>query len=176
MSSSVPLSFDIPSHLKCQLTHVAMIMDGNRRWAKKASSSFKKGYEKGAERLKEAIAMCQHLGIPLLTAYVFSENQLATGRNLPFDKDDGRLPWTMCEGILLQRRIKLSTIGDLSLFSSHFQNVLSDLKEVTTGREELHLVLALNYGGRDEMVEAVRSVVTEVAKGCLKLMTSLRKS
>lgn len=137
-------------------THVAIVMDGNRRWAKKEKTSEKMGYWYGAEQLDLIVRAASELGIKTLTAYSFSTENWAR------PADEVEILMEVLETylinkreVLIKERTRLHTIGDISRFPEKVKKALNDTKQATKNCDQIDLVLALNYGGRDEIRRAI---------------------
>ncbi|WP_228568603.1 polyprenyl diphosphate synthase [Campylobacter sputorum] len=142
------------------LKHLAIIMDGNGRWAKQRSLMRINGHEKGVEVVDDIAMYCAKNGIQTLSLYAFStENWKRPKNEVDF------LMKLLKKFIIKQREklikndIKFDTIGDISVFDSDLLNEILNLKELTKKGTSLNLVLALNYGGRDEIVRACKKLV-----------------
>ncbi|ASM38363.1 MAG: polyprenyl diphosphate synthase [Campylobacter sputorum] len=142
------------------LKHLAIIMDGNGRWAKQRSLMRINGHEKGVEVVDDIAMYCAKNGIQTLSLYAFStENWKRPKNEVDF------LMKLLKKFIIKQREklikndIKFDTIGDISVFDSDLLNEILNLKELTKEGASLNLVLALNYGGRDEIVRACKKLV-----------------
>ncbi len=136
--------------------HIAIIMDGNGRWAKKRGMPRVKGHEKGAETVREITKYCaQNEEIRVLTLFAFSTE------NWKRPKSEVQFLMKLLERYLknelpiyLEEGVRFETIGDLSPFSDSLKNRIAFTKESTANQNRLIQVLALNYGGRDEIVRA----------------------
>ncbi len=135
--------------------HIAIIMDGNRRWAQKRNLSTLRGHYEGAEALTRIVRAASELGVKALTVYTFStENWLRT----PYEV---RALMSLLKVYLLTKRemmrkegVRLDMIGDLSKFPPALQEIFYHTKEATKGGNKIDLILALNYGGRAEIARA----------------------
>jgi undecaprenyl diphosphate synthase len=146
--------------------HVAIIMDGNGRWAKKRGMPRIKGHQVGAESVRAVVRACNKAGVKYLTLYAFSSENWVRPRaevsalmNLlkKFLKED--------EKELHENRIRLRAIGRLSDLPSPVRKELDRVMQATADYDDGHLILALSYGGRAELVDAVRSMADEVRRG-----------
>lgn len=142
-----------------QLRHLAIIMDGNGRWAKEKGLKRIKGHEKGAEVVREITTYCAQTGIDYLTLYAFSTE------NWKRPKEEVAFLMKLLEKYLKdelktyqKNSIRFETVGDLSKFSASLQKRIEKTKEATKGNTALTQVLALNYGSRDEIVRGVRQL------------------
>jgi undecaprenyl diphosphate synthase len=162
-------STDRPSaKIKGAPEHVAIIMDGNRRFARKECISTEEGHLRGAKNLFKITESAVTFGIKVLTVYAFStENWLRSDPELQslFHIFEHTLKEML--PILLENNIKLSTIGDLAPFPMSLKTLLYEVKEATKDNRGLELVLAINYGGRDDITSAVKSIVKAVVSGNL---------
>lgn len=166
MSLSAPL--DEKKYLNPVPHHVAIIMDGNRRWAKEKDMPSAFGHWKGAQALTEVVKGASALGIKVLTVYAFSTENWA--RN----PDEIDYLMQLFETYLLQQKqdmidqgVKLDAIGDLSRLPERLQKVFLDVKHATRLGKNIELVLALSYGGRDEILRGLKSAIVDIEKGIL---------
>jgi undecaprenyl diphosphate synthase len=148
--------------------HVAIIMDGNGRWARARGLPRLKGHREGVHRLKEVVRACPDLGVQYLTVYAFStENwrrsrREVTGLMAMFARSIRR------EALELQRQgVRMRFIGDRSGLSPVLQQLFSWIEGLTEDNTRLHMTVAINYGGRDEIVRATRAICKAVAAGHL---------
>ena len=146
--------------------HVAIIMDGNGRWARQRGQPRLKGHEAGAESVRAVVKACQGEGIQYLTLYAFSlENWVR-----PKSEINGLMRLLLrflndYEHELHQRRIRLRVLGRLEDFPPHVQSGVGRVVEATRGYAEGQLILALSYGGRCEMAQAARRIACAVRAG-----------
>lgn len=149
--------------------HIAVIMDGNGRWAKKNALRRIAGHKKGAEAVQRTVRACRELSIPYLTLFAFSvENWLRP-------KDEVSALTALLEDYLRselremnKNNIRLTAIGDLSALSERVRNLLDETMKQTSGNNGMVLCLSLSYGSRDEIVQAARRMADAVAKGSLR--------
>lgn len=140
--------------------HVAMIMDGNGRWATQRGLPRLVGHRKGAERVREIVAACPDLGITHLTVYAFStENwKRSTAEVLGLMSIFARYIRSEAEK-LAEVGIRLSFIGDRTRLEPKLQKLMAGIEARTAHGRALHFTVAINYGGRDEMTRAIRAIV-----------------
>ncbi len=146
-----------------KLQHVAIIMDGNRRWAKKHNLPSAMGHRKGVESLKAAVKACHKFGIKYLTVYAFStENWKRKPEEVNFLMD--LLAHTIENEFneLHENQVVINFIGDLTKLNSKLQKILSNTMEKTKNNKGVNLQIAFNYGSRDEMVNAVKNISQKV--------------
>lgn len=146
--------------------HVAIIMDGNGRWAKQRGMSRIRGHEEGAESVRAIVRATREIGIPWLTLYAFSE-------------ENWRRPKLEVEALMvllkrflqsetremLDNGIRFQAIGRLHKLPNDVQKTLRETAEKTASNRDMVLTLALSYGGRQEMTDAVRRIVQKFEAG-----------
>lgn len=151
--------------------HIAIIMDGNRRWAKSKGLDGSLGHKKGAEVLEEVAKYCNKIGLEALTVYAFStENWKRT-------KEEVGAILLLLQMYLDKflktadlENIKLRVIGDReNNMPEEIKNKMIKMEERTKDNTGLKFNIAFNYGGRDEIVKATRKIASKVLKGELKL-------
>lgn len=148
------------------LKHVAIIMDGNRRWAKQKNLPSAFGHKKGVDALKKVLRACDDFGIKYLTVYAFStENWNRKQEEVDFLMD--LLGQTIKNELreMNENGVVINFIGDLTKLNPKLQNILADSCEVTKNNSGVHLQIAFNYGARDEIVHAVKDIVDRVKMG-----------
>ncbi|MDP3051192.1 MAG: isoprenyl transferase, partial [Eubacteriales bacterium] len=148
--------------------HVAIIMDGNGRWAKQHNLPKVMGHRAGAESLRDLVRYCAETGIPILTAYAFSTE------NWKRPQDEvSNLMGLLVEYLykeveeLNENDVRISSIGQVDALPSEAYEALMAAEEKTKDNKRLTLNLALNYGGRLEILEAVRKLAHDAAAGRL---------
>lgn len=148
--------------------HVAVIMDGNGRWAQQRGEMRVFGHQHGVESVRQIATTAAELGIRYLTLYAFSTENWKRPRE-EVDALMNLLVHSLNEelGTLMKNNIRLRAIGDLSQLSPDCYNQLLQTMERTSKNERMDLVLALNYSGRWEINEAARKIAVEVAQGKL---------
>ena len=148
--------------------HVAIIMDGNRRYARKEKLSTEEGHISGAKNLLKITEAAATLGIKVLTVYAFStENWLRSDPEIQSLFHIFEVYLRQMRPVLLENNIRLSTIGDLTPFPVSLKTLLYEVKDATKNGEQLELVLAINYGGRDDITHAVKAIVKGVKAGII---------
>ncbi len=149
--------------------HIAVIMDGNGRWAKGKGAARIFGHRNAIQAVKDVTEGCGELGVKYLTLYAFSTENW--GR--PKEEVDALMELlvnTLKKEIntLHENQVKLNTIGDVSHLPKDCQNNLAEAIEATKNNSGLTLQLALNYSGRWEIVEAAKKLAEEVKKGLIQ--------
>jgi undecaprenyl diphosphate synthase len=150
--------------------HVAVIMDGNGRWASQRHMPRIAGHRQGAKILKDLVRCCKDWGIPALTAYAFStENWRRPTEEVDFLMAlfEKMLRHELHE--LDREGVRLSFIGDLDGLSPTLQRVMEEAMAQTRANKSVHFSVAVNYGGRHELVQACRAVASRVQRGELSL-------
>ena len=139
--------------------HVGIIMDGNRRWAKNRGLPSSSGHSRGAEVFKNLALYCNKIGLKHLTVYAFStENWKRSSSEVSalmflFKK---YLKSVMRD--FKNENIRLSFIGEISKFSNDIQKLIETIETETKDRTGMHLNIAMNYGGRSEIINAVKNL------------------
>ena len=147
---------------ECNLKHIAIIMDGNRRWAKDRNLPSMIGHKKGVEALKTTMRAFDDFGIKYLTVYAFSTenwNRKPEEVNFLMDLLAQTLKNELCE--MDENNVVISFIGDTTKLSGKLQKILTNAVETTKNNTGVNLQIAFNYGSRDEIVHAVKNIVDE---------------
>ncbi|MEE9542539.1 MAG: isoprenyl transferase [Thermodesulfobacteriota bacterium] len=149
--------------------HIAVIMDGNGRWAKKRLLNRIKGHSKGIEAARDIITFCTELGIGCLTLYTFSRenwNRPAIEVKLLMGLLEKHL---RSEGPkMLKNNIRFKAIGSIDDLPGRVRKVVDEVEELTKDNDGMILQLALSYSGREEITAAARALSEKIAKGELK--------
>jgi undecaprenyl diphosphate synthase len=166
MSSQVTLS---PEALAVLPNHVAVIMDGNGRWAKQRHLPRVEGHRNGAESVRAVVRAAGEVGIKYLTLYAFSVENW----NRPKDEVDTLMRYLArylkTETTELNRNnVRLEVMGQIYRLPESVQEQLQKAKSTLARNNGLTLIMALSYGSRTEIVEAVRSIATKVKEGKLE--------
>lgn len=139
--------------------HIAIIMDGNGRWARERGLKRTKGHEEGAKIVRDITTHCSDIGVKYLTLYAFStENWTRPKLEVEFLMKllDSWLKKEL--PIYLKNSTKFKAIGDISRFSKGLQKTIRETEEKTSKGKKLTQVLALNYGSQDEMLRAMKKL------------------
>lgn len=145
--------------------HIAMIMDGNGRWAKKRMMPRTYGHKEGCENLKRISMACNDLGIKYLTVYAFStENWKRSASEVATLMDLFNKYLEEASSQFIENNIKIKVIGDKSKLSPNLQRLIARTETITSSHTGLHLQVAFNYGGRDEIIRAIEKIMTDVSK------------
>ena len=147
------------------IKHVAIIMDGNRRWAKAHNLPSPAGHKKGVDSLRTITRACDDFGIKYLTVYAFStENWNRKKEEVDFLMDLVAVTLKNELDDMHKEGVKISFIGDTSKLSDKLQEVILNAQEKTKNNEGVNLQIALNYGARDEITNAVKQIISEGLK------------
>ena len=145
--------------------HIAIIMDGNGRWAKKKLLNRISGHMKGVDAVREVVTACRELGIKILTLYAFSIE------NWRRPKEEVKALMGLLKDYLLKERqemiennIRLSAVGRLGDLPSDVQTTLQETMRMTKDCDGMILNLALSYGGRSEILHAVQGILSDFQK------------
>ena len=147
------------------LKHIAIIMDGNGRWACRRGHRRVFGHIRGARRAREAVQTCSELGVPFLSLFVFStENTCRPPAEVKFLMRLFEKILAEQSSLLETLNARLHLLGDMTFFSKNVRDCLSTLVSQSQGNTGLNLILALNYGGRQEIVQSMKKLVEKARK------------
>ena len=153
-----------------KLNHVGVIMDGNRRWARAHAFELYKGHDTGAETFGHLCEWCLEDNIPYLTVYAFSTE------NWKRNEREVRHLFTLMEKYFVKEKancvekgIKIVIIGDRSRFDKRALSVIEGIETATANCKKLTVQVALSYGGRDEIVRAVKKIATKINGGLINI-------
>jgi tritrans,polycis-undecaprenyl-diphosphate synthase [geranylgeranyl-diphosphate specific] len=144
--------------------HIAIILDGNRRYAKKLRIPKFKGHEKGFNKIKELLKWCIGLGIKEVTLYCFSTENFKRNKkevDYLFDLFRKKIKNFKNDKAIHDNEVKVSFIGRTSMFPEDMQKDMKDVMEATKDYENYKLNLALAYGGRSEIVDAFKRIASK---------------
>jgi undecaprenyl diphosphate synthase len=165
------LTIELPANLDSERLpqHVAVIMDGNGRWAKKRGLPRIMGHRRGVDTLKELLRCCRDWGIPALTVYAFSTENW--GR--PIEEVDFLM--TLFERVLqkelqemVAEKVRIEFVGDLEALAPSLREEIEKAKLATQANLGVRFTIATNYGGRQEIVRALQSIATLVQQGIIQ--------
>ena len=150
--------------------HVAIIMDGNGRWAKSRSLPRFAGHQRGAKVVKKIVHTAPGLGIKYLTLFAFSSENWKRPQDEVSDLMALLKLYISRElGELHRNNVRVRILGEISLFSDEIQKMLDSAVNKTKNNSGLELCLALNYGSRIEIIKAVKLIAKDVSKGLIEL-------
>lgn len=151
-------------------THVAIIMDGNRRWARKRNIDYRLGHKEGAKTLEKIVRYAKKAGIKYITVYAFStENWKRTSEEVSalmlllktYLDDYGKRADT--------ENIKVKVLGDITALTPGLQKSIKKCEERTKDNDGIYFSICINYGGRDEIVHAVKNIAQDVKDGKIEI-------
>jgi ditrans,polycis-polyprenyl diphosphate synthase len=150
--------------------HVAVIMDGNSRWARQRGMLTPSGHEAGVRSLKEFIRLCLQWGIKVVTVFAFSMD------NWTRPKEEVDIVMTMIENLLksglddfIREGTRVSIIGDTSRVPKSLQRTICDIEEMTRENSKFHFIMAISYSGTYDVVQACKSVAQKVKDGVIQV-------
>ena len=166
MSSTNKIS---TNSVKAPPKHIAIIMDGNGRWAKSRGLPRSSGHQKGVKSVRTIVKHCAKIGVNTLTLFAFSSENM----NRPSEEVGllFKLFLTVLRSEtkkLKNNNIRLDIIGDLSVFTSEIQNLAEEAQKQLQNNTGLNLVIAANYGGQWDIAEATKKIATKAAEGKIK--------
>ena len=152
--------------------HIAIILDGNRRWAKRNLSITKTGHFRGADAVENLLDWCEEFDIKIITLYALSaENLNRKDEELEylFDLIKNRLEKLYNDPRIHRNKMRVKAIGKIELLPDSIKDVLKRLDDITKNYDEHFLNIALAYGGQDELIDAVKKIVLKISEGSLKV-------
>ncbi|XP_073157330.1 cis-prenyltransferase 4, chloroplastic-like [Henckelia pumila] len=150
-------------------SHVAVIMDGNRRWARMRGLPSGSGYEAGARALRRLVELCCKWGIRVLTVFAFSSDNWVRPK-----METNFLMGLLERGLrnelqhLIREKVRISLVGDCTKLPKPLQALLSEAAETTKNNSQLHLILAVNYSGQNDLVQACQNIAQKVKDGLIE--------
>ena len=153
--------------------HIAIILDGNGRWAKKRGMPRSFGHVKGCENLEDICEVAKELGVKYLTVYAFSSENWKRSK----EEVDGLMKLfrnylKKCIKISQKNNMRVKVIGDITAFDSDIQESIEKLEDFSKDFTDLHFQIALNYGSRDEITRAVNRMLEDQKAGKLETPVS----
>ena len=153
--------------------HIAIILDGNGRWAKKRGMPRSFGHVKGCENLEDICEVAKELGVKYLTVYAFSTENWKRSK----EEVDGLMKLfrnylKKCIKISQKNNMRVKVIGDITAFDSDIQESIEKLEDFSKDFTDLHFQIALNYGRRDEITRAVNRMLEDQKAGKLETPVS----
>jgi tritrans,polycis-undecaprenyl-diphosphate synthase [geranylgeranyl-diphosphate specific] len=145
--------------------HVAIIMDGNRRFAMKRGESFCKGYFFGAKKTEEVLRWLLQLGIQQITVYAFSTENFKRSkeeREIIFELFKRKLKELMKDRLIHEKKVRIKVIGKRELLPRDLVSLINKVEKVTSSYENFFLNIAFAYGGRAEITDAIKKLMREV--------------
>ncbi len=150
--------------------HVAIIMDGNGRWAKRRGLPRIEGHRRGADTVREIVRSSREIGLKALTLYAFSSQNWSRPMAEVHTLMELLRDYLVNERTeILENNIRLTTIGDESRLPDFVHGPLNELKTASAGNTGMILCLALSYGGREAIVDAAKRLAEQVQSGSMRL-------
>jgi len=150
--------------------HLAIIMDGNGRWAKKRGLPRSAGHREGAKAVKRVIASCLNFNIPILTIFAFStENWKRPKIEINYLLKLFERVLSKEKAGLIKNNIKINFIGRLNDLPNSLNEKINELSESTRKNNKLILNIAINYGGKAEIIDAIKSITLKIIEGKLNI-------
>jgi len=148
--------------------HIAIILDGNRRWASESSLNPLLGHQYGAEKVEELLDWCLDLNVKSITLYAFSTENFQrslqeVGEILQLAEE--KLSEILTNKRIHEQKVRVKVIGRIGLLPKKLQEIIRRVEKATKGYDEHFLNIALAYGGRAEIVDATRKIAQKVKKG-----------
>jgi tritrans,polycis-undecaprenyl-diphosphate synthase [geranylgeranyl-diphosphate specific] len=151
--------------------HVAIIMDGNRRWASEKGMPKRNGYRYGADVVERVMDWCLELGVKTLTLYVLSLENLNRPKeelDAIFEVLEERIERLIADERLMREKVRFKVMGDVSRLPPSLKEKLRNLELLTKDNSKRFLNVAISYSGREEILKAVRDIVKDVKEGRLR--------
>ncbi len=152
--------------------HIAIILDGNRRWAKRNLIMKIDGHFRGADAVEKLLDWCEELNIKIITLYVLSAenlNRKDDELDYLYDLINKRLHKLYNDPRIHKNRMKVKAIGSIELLPDFLKEILSQLEEATKDYDDHYLNIAIAYGGQDELVDAIKKIGSRIKDGSLDI-------
>ncbi|MEM2842031.1 MAG: polyprenyl diphosphate synthase [Thermoproteota archaeon] len=152
-------------------SHIAMILDGNRRWASLRGLPKNIGHEEGAKKVEEFLSWCYELGIKTATLYVLSTENLGrdeSEREHILNLFMREVKRTLEEKVFDKYKVRVKVLGKRELWPEEIQKIVDKVEHATKDYDQYYLNVALAYGGRDEIVDAVRTICELYSSGRIR--------
>ncbi|KAL9247704.1 hypothetical protein vseg_021108 [Gypsophila vaccaria] len=164
-------SNDFPADLRREKMpkHVAFILDGNKRWADRRGLASEAGHEAGLKSLLQVMGLCAKWDIEVATFFLFSsENWRRPKQEIEFVMK--RFEQMLVDQLqdIIRKGIKISTIGEISKIPNSLQQVLQQTKVATVNNTKTHVIFAISYSGKNDLVQACQSIATKVRNGLVE--------
>lgn len=151
-------------------THVAIIMDGNRRWAREKNIDYRLGHKEGAKTLEKIVRYAKKAGIKYITVYAFSTE------NWKRSKEEVNALMLLLKNYLDDygkkadtENIKVKVLGDITALAPGLQKSIKKCEERTKDNDGIYFSICINYGGRDEIIHAVKSILQDAKEGKIEI-------
>jgi len=152
--------------------HVAIVLDGNRRWASRNLILKSDGHFRGADAVEKLLDWCEELNIKIITLYVLSEENLSRQdeelKNL-YDLINARLKKLFEDTRIHRNQMRIKAIGRVELLPDFLREILQKLEDATRDYDNHYLNIAIAYGGQNELVDAVKKIASRIKEGSLEV-------
>lgn len=148
--------------------HIAIIMDGNRRFARKRGMLELLGHEFGSKKAEEVLEWCWELGVKMLTLYAFSTenfNRSELEKKNIFQIFERELRRLLSDKKTYEREVRVKIVGKKDLLPNNLQKLIEEVEKATEKHEKCFLNVAIAYGGKQELIDATRKIVERVKRG-----------
>ncbi|MGI0058738.1 MAG: polyprenyl diphosphate synthase, partial [Nitrosotalea sp.] len=152
--------------------HIAIILDGNRRWAKRNLIMKIDGHFRGADAVEKLLDWCEELNINIITLYVLSAenlNRKDDELDYLYDLINKRLHKLYNDPRIHKNRMKVKAIGSIELLPDILKDILNKLEEATKNYDDHYLNIAIAYGGQNELVDAIKKIGARIKDGSLDI-------
>jgi tritrans,polycis-undecaprenyl-diphosphate synthase [geranylgeranyl-diphosphate specific] len=152
--------------------HIAVILDGNRRWAKRQIMAERAGHFRGADAVENLLDWCEELGIRIITLYVLSAENLSRKDmelDYLYELIEARLRKLYDDPRIHRNRMRVRAIGRTELLPESVREIITKLDEATSGYDRRYLNVAMAYGGQNELVDAVKKIGTRIRDNGLEV-------
>jgi tritrans,polycis-undecaprenyl-diphosphate synthase [geranylgeranyl-diphosphate specific] len=150
--------------------HIAIILDGNRRWASEQALNPFSGHEKGADKVEQLIDWCLQLGVKSITLYTFSTENFQRSKSEVGEImhiAEERFQQILADERIHKNKVRVKVIGRVNLLPEHLQQLIADVEKATESYDKHFLNFAFAYGGRAEIVDAAKKIAEKVGSGDL---------
>ena len=150
--------------------HIAIILDGNRRWASEQALNPFLGHEKGADKVEQLIDWCLQLGVKSITLYTFSTENFQRSKSEVEEImhiAEERFQQILADERIQKNKVRVKVIGRVNLLPEHLQRLITDVEKATESYDKHFLNFAFAYGGRAEIVDAAKKIAEKVGTGDL---------
>ena len=150
--------------------HIAIILDGNRRWASEQALNPFLGHEKGADKVEQLIDWCLQLGVKSITLYTFSTENFQRSKSEVEEImhiAEERFQQILADERIHKNKVRVKVIGRVNLLPEHLQRLITDVEKATESYDKHFLNFAFAYGGRAEIVDAAKKIAEKVGAGDL---------
>ncbi|WP_188681237.1 polyprenyl diphosphate synthase [Thermogymnomonas acidicola] len=151
--------------------HIGIITDGNRRYARSVGISENEGHLRGKEKLEEVLEWCMEVGVRIVTVYGFSTENFARSPDeveFLFSLINRAFIDLMKDERVHRNKIRVKVIGEIRRLPEYLQETIRKVEEATNGYDEFRFNLAIGYGGREEIINAIRKIARKVREGELE--------